>query len=158
MERSESSGLYSPLSITKELWPWCLWVICLLTVAWTAVVAWAEISGGKRASLLETAVAVVSGASGGVPLIVIYSILIVIVGNFILGGGIMVMARAAKQYLDAKIEKQRERFREQGREEGREQGREQGKADERRAWVDWNTRRLEAEARGEPFDEPPPGV
>ena len=154
MERSESSGLYSPLSITKELWPWCLWVICLLTVAWTAVVAWVEVSGGKRASLLETAVAVVSGASGGAPLIVIYSILIVMVGSFILGGGIMVMARAAKQYLDAKIEKQRERFREQGREEGREEG----KADERRAWVDWNTRRLEAEARGEPFDEPPPGA
>ena len=62
----------------------------------------------------------------------------------------MVMARATKQYLDAKIERQRERFREEGLEEG--------KADERQAWVDWNTRRLDAEARGEPFDEPPPGV
>ncbi len=60
------------------------------------------------------------------------------------------MARATKQYLDAKIERQRERFREEGREEG--------KADERQAWVDWNTRRLDAEAREEPFDEPPPGV
>ena len=150
MERSESSGLYSPLSITKELWPWCLWVICLLTVAWTVLVAWSEVSSDKHAGILETSIAIGSGASSGVPLIVIYSILIVIVGNFILGGGIMVMARAAKEYLYDKIEKQREKI--------REEGREQGKADERQAWVDWNARRLAAEARGEPFDEPPPGV
>lgn len=146
MERSESSGLYSPLSITKELWPWCLWVICLLTVAWTVLVAWSEVSGGKHTSLLETSVAVVSGASGGVPLIVIYSILIVMVGNFILGGGIMVMARATKQYLDAKIEQQRDKLRKEGRE---------ALAEEVKIW---NQKRLDAEARGEPFDEPPPGV
>ncbi len=146
MERIESGGLYSPLSITKELWPWCLWAICLLTVTWTALVAWAEVSGGKRAGLLETSIAVGSGASSGVPLIVIYSILIVMVGNFILGGGIMVMARATKEYLYDKIEKQREKLRQEGR------------ADERQAWVDWNEKRLDAEARGEPFDEPPPGA
>lgn len=146
MERSESSGLYSPLSITKELWPWCLWVICLLTVAWTVLVAWSEVSSGKHAGILETSIAIGSGASSGVPLIVIYSILIVIVGSFILGGGIMVMARATKQYLDAKIEQQRERFREEGR---------TALAAEVKAW---NARRLEAEARGEPFDEPPPGA
>ena len=146
MERTESGGLYSPLSITKELWPWCLWTICLLTVAWTVLVAWAEVSGGNHVGILETSIAVGSGASGGVPLIVIYSILIVMVGNFILGGGIMVMARATKEYLYDKIEKQREKLREEGR------------ADERQAWVDWNEKRLDAEARGEPFDEPPPGA
>ena len=146
MERSEPSGLYSPLSITKELWPWCLWVICLLTVAWTAVVAWAKISGGKHTGLLETSVAVGSGASGGVPLIVIYSILIVMVGNFILGGGIMVMARATKEYLYDKIERQRDKLRKEGREALAEQVRV------------WNQKRLDAAARGEPFDEPPPGA
>ena len=147
MERYESSDLYSPLSITKELWPWCLWVICLLTIAWTAVVAWAEVSGrGEHTSLLKTSVAIGSGASGGVPLIVIYSILIVMVGSFILGGGIMVMARAAKEYLYSKIEQQREKIREEGREALAEQVRV------------WNQKRLDAEARGEPFDEPPPGV
>ena len=60
------------------------------------------------------------------------------------------MARATKEYLYDKIEKQRERL--------REEGREQGKADERQSWVNWNARRLDAEARGEPFDEPPPGA
>ena len=152
MAKSESSGLYSPVSVTKELWPWCLWAICLLTVVWTALVAWFEISSDKRSGILETTIAVGSGASVSVPLIVIYSILIVVVGNFILGGGIMVMARATKEYLYDKIEKQREKL----REEGRAQGREEGRMDLAAKVEAWNARRLDAEARGEPFDEPPP--
>ena len=184
MARSESSGLYSPVSVTKELWPWCLWAICLLTVVWTALVAWFEISSDKRSGILETTIAVGSGASVSVPLIVIYSILIVVVGNFILGGGIMVTARATKEYLYNKIEKQREKLREQGRAQGieqgraqgieqgraqgreegraqgraqgREEGREQGRMDLAAKVEAWNARRLDAEARGEPFDEPPP--
>ena len=78
----------------------------------------------------------------------------------------MVMARAVESYLRGKIERQRERLREEGREQGREQGiemgREQGRELGREALAaevaDWNRRRLEAEERGEPFDEPPPGV
>ena len=62
----------------------------------------------------------------------------------------MVMARAAKEYLYDKIEKQREKLREEGREQGR-----MSLAAEIKAW---NTRRLDAEARGEPFNEPPPGA
>ena len=42
--------------------------------------------------------------------------------------------------------------------EGREEGREEGKAEERRLWSEWNNRRMEAEAEGRPFDEPPPDV
>ena len=62
----------------------------------------------------------------------------------------MVMARATKEYLYDKIEKQREKL--------REEGREQGRSDERQAWLAWNQKRLDAEARGEPFDESPPGA
>lgn len=62
----------------------------------------------------------------------------------------MVMARAAKEYLYDKIEKQRERL--------REEGREQGRTDLAAEIEAWNARRLDAEARGEPFDEPPPGA
>ncbi len=32
----------------------------------------------------------------------------------------------------------------------------EGKAEERQIWIDWNNRRLEAEAKGEPFNENPP--
>ena len=58
----------------------------------------------------------------------------------------MVMARATRDYLYDKIEKQRERLREEGRE---------ALAEEIKVW---NQKRLDAEARGEPFDEPPPGA
>ena len=37
-----------------------------------------------------------------------------------------------------------------------EEGREEGRQNERRAWEQWNARRLEALAKGEPFDEPTP--
>ncbi len=38
------------------------------------------------------------------------------------------------------------------------EGRAQGIAESHRAWTAWNARRMEAEARGEPFDEPPPSL
>ena len=68
----------------------------------------------------------------------------------------MVMARATKEYLYDKIEKQREKLREEGRAQGREQGIEEGRMDLAAKVEAWNARRLDAEARGEPFDEPPP--
>ena len=146
----ESRSLYSPPSISRELLPWSVWVICLLTVIWTALTAWGEVSSRRHADILDTSLAVGSNAADSVPLIIIYSILGVMVGSFIAGGGIMIMARATRDYLNDKIERQREKLREEGREEGRE-----ALAAEIEAW---NRRRLEAEGLGEPFDEPPPSV
>ena len=40
--------------------------------------------------------------------------------------------------------------------QGIEQGIEQGRAEAYQAIAAWNTRRLAAEAKGIPFDEPPP--
>ncbi len=37
-----------------------------------------------------------------------------------------------------------------------ERGRAEGKAEVNTRWADWNSRRLEAESKGVPFDEPPP--
>ena len=169
MDSEERDGLYSPLSVTKDLWPWCLWVICVLTVAWTAFIAWSEALSGNHPGVVEASIVVGTKAGAGVPLIFIYSVIIVSIGSFIKGGGIMVMARAVESYLRDKIERQRERLREEGREQGLEKGREQGielgreeGRQELKALAaevaDWNRRRLEAEERGEPFDEPPPGV
>ena len=61
----------------------------------------------------------------------------------------MVFANYLRQNL---LEPLKERQREEGREEGREMGREESDA----KWLDWNERREAAEAKGEPFDEPPP--
>ena len=43
-----------------------------------------------------------------------------------------------------------------GRAEGIEEGITTGETAERRRWTEWNSRRLEAERAGVPFDEPPP--
>ena len=62
----------------------------------------------------------------------------------------------------------REELRNQGREEGREEGLEVGQAmglekgievgreEERKAWVEWNERRVQAIESGREFSEPPP--
>ncbi len=71
--------------------------------------------------------------------------LLCILGVFELGGTLMLL------YFH-KIEQATK----QGREQGIEQGREQGRSEAHRAWSDWNTRRQEAEAKGLPFNEPPP--
>ena len=63
-----------------------------------------------------------------------------------LGGYIVVLATELKRYFDRKWAERDEKFRQGGREEAFTQV------------AEWNARRLEAEARGEPFDEPPPGV
>ena len=47
--------------------------------------------------------------------------------------------------------------REEGRVEGRVEGRAEGRAESDAAWREWNCRRMDAEAQGRPFDEPPPG-
>ena len=54
------------------------------------------------------------------------------------------------------LEPQREKYREQGREQVREQGREQGRKEMAARWREWNQRRLDAQARDEDFNEPPP--
>ena len=46
--------------------------------------------------------------------------------------------------------------REEGRVEGRAEGRVEGRAESDSNWRAWNNRRREAEARGEPFNEPEP--
>ena len=45
----------------------------------------------------------------------------------------------------------------EGRAEGRVEGRVKGRAETNAEWGAWNRRRIDAEARGLPFDEPPPG-
>ena len=58
------------------------------------------------------------------------------------------MQSMAEYYLEQGMEK--------GMEEGMEKGMEKGIAEAYRRWEAWNARRMAAEAKGEPFDEPPP--
>ena len=47
-------------------------------------------------------------------------------------------------------------YRQKNRERARLEGREEGRTESDAAWREWNQRRLDAEGRGESFDEPPP--
>ena len=51
-----------------------------------------------------------------------------------------------------------EKFLEPQREKYREQGREQGRKEISERWREWNQRRLDAQAKGEDFNELPPGA
>ena len=45
----------------------------------------------------------------------------------------------------------------QGKQEGLREGRQEGRQETQQRWEEWNRRRMQAEARGERFEEPPPG-
>ena len=70
------------------------------------------------------------------------------------------IAMLAESFLKRRYEAGLQEGRIEGREEGRAEGREEGRAEGRemlQRWQEWNRRRLAAEARGERFEEPPPG-
>jgi hypothetical protein len=52
----------------------------------------------------------------------------------------------------------RERAQEEGRREGREEGRQAGIQERQERWLQWLERWRQAEANGQSFDEPPPGL
>ena len=72
-----------------------------------------------------------------------------------------------QRYLK-RIEREREAAKAEGIAEGKAEGeakgeakgiakgKAEGEAKERELWIAWNNRRLEAEAKGEEFNEPPP--
>ena len=126
--------------------PWCLALIFLLTIGWTAFVAWVEATQFRHTNVTQLVIAAVNKSAPATPFIFLVSMLIVS-GADLLEGVIMV----TKRYLDSKfVEPIRKQLREEGREEGREEA--------IKLWKAWNRRREDAEKRGEFFTEPPPGT
>ena len=169
-EDRRRSDLVSPLDIAKKWLPWCAALIFAQTLGFTALIAWREISKGV-AGVNELIIEVVSGTAPSVPLFVVYAIIGVSMADFI-GGTAMVTAKYLTKKLIEPLERKRreeleQRFERgraegvaqgvaQGVERGRAEGVDQGMERERRAWTEWNSRRMEAEANGLPFNEPPP--
>ena len=77
-----------------------------------------------------------------------------------IGRYLLVLSRSLEEKLERTRERRREEGRVEGREEGRvegrEEGREEGRVEERAEWSVWLARMREAQAKGEPFDEPAP--
>ena len=77
-------------------------------------------------------------------------------GNtFILFQGVdflMFLTQLYKERVERKVQKAKA----EGIVEGKAEGKAEGKTEERELWRAWNDRRLEAEKKGEEFNEPPP--
>ena len=75
------------------------------------------------------------------------------VATTLLTMGIMEVVMVLSRYIIEQYRKERDaRMKAEGEVAGRARGREEMA----QRWQDWNNRRLAAEGRGEPFDEPPP--
>ena len=82
------------------------------------------------------------------------------VATTLLTMGIMEVVMVLSRYIIEQYRKERDaRMKAEGEVAGRARGIAEGRAEGRemaQRWQDWNNRRLAAEGRGEPFDEPPP--
>ena len=67
------------------------------------------------------------------------------------------VAMLAESFLKRRYEAGLQEGRDEGREEGLDEGLRAGRRETQQRWEDWNRRRMQAEARGERFEEPPPG-
>ena len=151
---------FSPLTVAKKLGAQCVIIMMTYTFGWTAFVAWHEVRTGNHPDLAHTAIATANGVGQVAMLILIYSIATTIAMDF-LGGTLMVTARyLGNKFVQPLIERHKAEGRVEGiavgRVEGITEGIATGEAAERRRWTEWNSRRVDAERAGVPFDEPPP--
>lgn len=148
-ERQDTDDLEEQISLisaSKRWWHVCVILLCVQTLGWVGFVWWsARDDAGSYRELVE---AMVYGTSRAIPLFIVLSIAAPLAAEFI-GGLIVVLA----QYLIRKFEKRGE---ERGIEIGRAEGIEIGEARGMAAWMTWYRKMKDAEAKGEPFDEPPP--
>ena len=168
------SGLrISVMSVHEGWWYAYLAAFFLQMTAWTAMIAWYAAAYGDHAHAVAYLKAVGEGSSQMVQLFILNTIGIVELGRLM-----MVLAEGMAQRLKERKERFKAELIAQGRAEGIAQGRAEGVAEGRAEGVAegraegeargraelvaevvaWNERRLAAEARGDSFDEPPPGV
>ncbi len=133
----------SVMSVHERWWYAYLVAFFVQMASWTTMVAWDEAVRGSHAAVVEYIRAVGEGSSPMVQIFVLNAIIIIELGRLI-----MVLA----QGIADRLRERREKFRAELRAEGKAEG----KAELAAKIADWNRRRLEAETRGEEFDEPPP--
>lgn len=136
----QKQGRESVWSLARSWVPWFLVLVCLMTVSWTGFVFWVEATQFSHQTGSQLLISAINKSGPASPLIFLMAILAVSAADSLEG-----MVVVTKRYLDNKlVEPVRRRLREEGASE------------ERKRWQAWNKRRLDAESRGESFDEPPP--
>ena len=148
------SGLrISVMSVHEGWWYAYLAAFFLQMTGWTLMVAWDEAVYGDHARIAAYLKAVGANSSHMVQLLILNTIGIVELGRLI-----MVLAERMAQRLRERKKKFKEEMMAKGRAEGRVKGVAEGRAEALAEVSAWNERRLVAEANGEPFDEPLPGI
>ena len=120
-------------NIDKSREGWYLGLFSVQCLACLALLTWHEVTGNTADTTLGTVVAI--GKGMGQLIIVVAAWTVTLLEGY---------SMLAERYL-------RRRYR-----EGRAEGRVEGRVEERAEWAAWLRRLQEAEARGEPFDEPSP--
>lgn len=140
----------APILSIRRLWvDLALKIFSVEVITYTILVVRHEVAKGN--SPMETAQVIV---------VQLAAFIVVSTGSiFILFQGvdsIMFLTQIYKERLERKVEKAKAEGIAEGKAEGIAEGIEQGKAEVSQQWAGWNTRRMAAEVKGIPFDEPPP--
>ncbi len=128
----------------------------ILYLVGVGLLSWYEITQ-KEQGVVETCLAIVTGSSqigAGIAMAIasIEGVIMVIASYFIAKWKERGRAEGEEQ---GRVEGE-EQGRVEGEKRGRAEGEKRGREEIQEMWESWNQRRLEAEGRGEPFDEPPP--
>ena len=129
----------------SERWRWLYFAFFLLLMSVSsAFIIWYEAFGaGSGGGVVQWVVDVIAGeasaavASAGLSLCITEGVML-------------------STLLGRKLDERKARLINEGREEGREEGLEKGRAASNAEWDAWLERMMAAQAKGEPFAEPPP--
>ena len=69
-----------------------------------------------------------------------------------------ILRKKTDRWIAKSRKEDREKAYAKGYAEGRAEGYAEGRAERQKLWQEWNRRRLDHKARGEPFDEPTPSL
>ena len=132
-------------------------------IAYTVVVARQEIESGVHRGAIDITIAVIERDStvtpgiGASTLILMEGVsYLVITYNYLHNKFVQPLIDKREAEIERRMAEGLAKGLAKGLAEGRAEGRAQGEAEVNMRWADWNSRRLEAESRGVPFDEPPP--
>ncbi len=145
-------GLRVSVMSVHERWWYAYLAMCFAQmVGWTAMVAWHEAAYGNHAHAVEYLRTVGGDSSQMVQMFILNTIGIVELGRLM-----MVLAQGIADRLKERREKFKAELIAQGEAQGEARGKAEGRAELAAEIADWNRRRLEADERGEDFNELPP--
>ena len=125
-------------SVPEDWQKWYLALFNIQILCLLGLVCWHEVAtAAESAGILDVLIAIGTSMAGLIILVAAESIFLTDVTK-------MLFTMISEKYLN-----QREKI-------GEERGRAEGLAEERQRWMEWNERRMAAEAAGEDFTEPPP--